>query len=240
MTQPASVLVTLCTYNERQNLEHLIPAIQKFLPEAEILVVDDNSPDGTGPYVAELAAQNSRIHLLSRPGKQGLGTATVAAFQWGIARQPDLLINLDADFSHPPRYLPALRDAVWNSEGQIDVAVASRYVPGGGVTNWGLHRHVMSRSINTYARLVLGLRTHDNSGSYRCYRVSRLQQVDWTGALARGYAIQEEILYRLHRAGATFVEVPFQFEERRFGETKITWKEAVAAGWVLLRLRCGG
>lgn len=239
MSASPSVLVTLCTYNERQNLEQLIPDIHVWLPQAHILVVDDNSPDGTGRFADQLAAADSRIHVMHRAGKQGLGTATVAAFQWGISRKYDCLINMDADFSHPPRFLPDLLRAMDEGTG-CDVAVGSRYVPGGRVVGWGAHRHVMSRGINLYARLMLGLRTHDNSGSYRCYRVEKLRQVDWTHALARGYAIQEEILYRLRRVGARFVEVPIVFEERRFGSTKITWKEAVAAGWVLLRLRCGG
>lgn len=232
---PGSVLVTLCTYNERENLEQLIPEIHKHVPAASILVIDDNSPDGTGQYVDQLAAVDPRIHVLHRPGKLGLGTATAAGFQWGIERGYDLLANMDADFSHPPRYLPAMIERV----ADVDVVIGSRYVPGGKIVGWGPKRHFMSRGINLYARLMLGLPSRDNSGSYRCYRVSRLAEVDWSQARAKGYAIQEEILYRLRKAGATFAEVPITFEERRFGESKIGLGEAVSAGLVLLQLRLG-
>jgi dolichol-phosphate mannosyltransferase len=233
MPLPPRLLITLCTYNERENIEQLIPEIHAFVPEAEILVVDDNSPDGTGEYADQLARDDSRIHVLHRPGKQGLGTATVAAFQYGIEQGFELLLNLDADFSHPPRFIPDLIAGCRDH----DVSIGSRYVEGGSVEGWGPKRHLMSWGINCYARCMLGLKTRDNSGSFRCYRVDVLRQVDWTKARAKGYAFQEEILFRLRRAGARFTEVPFRFEERRFGETKINWQEAVSAAWVLLRLR---
>jgi len=232
-TRSPRVLVMLCTYNERENLPLLIPEIFKSVPDADLLVIDDNSPDGTGKFVDELAAVDSRIHAIHRPGKLGLGTATTAGFQFAIDHQYDLLINLDADFSHPPRYLPQLLAAA----DQADVVIASRYVPGGKMEGAGAARQLMSRSLNLYARTVLGLTTLDNSGSFRCYRVSRLKQVDWSTARATGYAIEEEILFRLKRSGATLTEVPFTYEERRHGQTKLHWKEAVSAGWVLLKLR---
>lgn len=232
MSASNSVLVTLCTYNERENLEQLIPEIHAHVPEACILIVDDNSPDGTGRYADELAAADPRIRVIHRAGKLGLGTATVAAFQYGIAHEFDLLVNMDADFSHPPRYLPSLIEQA----GKADVVIGSRYVPGGSVVGWGIKRHLMSQGINAYARLLLGLKTRDNSGSFRCYRVKKLGEVDWSVARAKGYAFQEEILFRLKRAGAVFAEVPIRFEERRFGHTKINWREAVSAGWVILRL----
>jgi len=236
MPEAPRVLVTLCTYNERGNIERLIPAIHAHLPQADVLVVDDNSPDGTGDLADELAARDVRIHVLHRPGKQGLGTATVAAFRYGTEQGFDLLINMDADFSHPPEILPALLAAVE----RVDVAVGSRYVPGGGVEGWGPHRHFMSRGINTYARLVLGLTTRDNSGSFRAYRVSRLKEIDLDRIRAKGYAIQEEILFRCRRVGCTFEEVPFVFRDRTVGESKISWKDAVGALWVLLTLRLRG
>lgn len=227
------LLITLCTYNERENIEQLIPEILGYVPEASILIVDDNSPDGTGKFADELAASDPRVRVLHRPGKQGLGTATVAAFQYGIEHAFDLLLNLDADFSHPPRFIP---DLVAAAHGH-DVAIGSRYVSGGSVVGWGPKRHLMSRGINLYARCLLGLSTRDNSGSFRCYRVEKLREIDWSRARAKGYAFQEEILFRLRRVGATFVEVPIRFEERRYGQTKINWKEAVSAAWVLVRLR---
>ncbi|MEW4488070.1 polyprenol monophosphomannose synthase [Thalassoglobus sp. JC818] len=228
-----SLLVTLCTYNERENLEQLIPEIFEHVPEASILVVDDNSPDGTGEYVDELARDNPRIYAIHRSGKLGLGTATVAAFNYGIEHKFDLLLNLDADFSHPPRFMSSM---IEKAE-EYDVVIGSRYVPGGEIVGWGPKRHMMSRGINFYAKAMLGLKTLDNSGSFRCYRVPKLAEVDWSQSKAKGYAFQEEILYRLRRVGATFAEVPITFEERRFGVTKINMKEAVSAAWVLMSLR---
>ena len=233
---PKSLLVTLCTYNERENLEQLIPEIFSHVPDASILVIDDNSPDGTGEYVDELAAENSKIHVLHRPGKLGLGTATVAGFQFGIEKGYDLLLNLDADFSHPPRFMPAMVEAAED----VDVVIGSRYVEGGEIIGWGPKRHFMSQGINLYAKLMLGLKTKDNSGSFRCYNVKKLAEVDWSQAKAKGYAFQEEILYRLNKVKASFTEVPITFEERRFGVTKINMKEAISAGWVLLSLRFRG
>ena len=227
-----SVLVTLCTYNERENLVHLVPEIQRMLPDAHILVIDDASPDGTGELAAEMSAADERIHLLRRTGKLGLGTATLAGFRWGIEQRYDLLINMDADFSHHPRYLQMLR----NGASRVDVTIGSRYVVGGGVEGWGLRRHLMSRLINWYARLFLRLKTRDNSGSYRCYRVSQLARLDLDRVRARGYAFQEEILYRCRRLGCRFEEVPIVFADRRYGSSKISWKEAVAALWVIFRL----
>lgn len=231
------LLVTLCTYNERDNLAPLIAEIWRFAPDAEILVVDDGSPDGTGKVADELADADPRVHVLHRPGKLGLGTATVAAFQYGVEHGYDLLINLDADFSHHPRYIPSLLTAM----DQADVAIGSRYVAGGGVVGWGLRRHFMSRAINWYARTLLRLKTRDNSGAYRCYRVAKLREMDLDRFLARGYAIQEETLYRCRRCGCRFQETPIIFEERRYGNSKINLGESIAACWIILRLAlCGG
>lgn len=228
-----SVLVTVCTYNERENIELLIPEILSHVPSASILVIDDNSPDGTADYVEQLRSDNSNIHLIRRAGKLGLGTATIEAFEYGIQNGFDLLVNMDADFSHPPRYIPSLIEAAQTA----DVAICSRYVPGGEVEGWGLKRHLMSQGINAYARIILGLRTRDNSGSFRCFHVDKLAQVDWSQSRSKGYGFQEEILYRLKLAGATFCEVPFRFEERRYGVTKINWREAMRAGTDLLAIR---
>lgn len=229
-------LVMLCTYNERQNLESLIPEIFTQVPHADLLVIDDNSPDGTGSYVDELVAADPRIHILHRPGKLGLGTATVAGFRYAIEHGYELVVNLDADWSHPPRFIPSL---IAGAE-RADVVIGSRYVPGGSVTNWPWTRQLMSWSLNCYARTVLGLSTRDNSGSFRCYRISRLKQVDWSRIRASGYAIEEEILFRLRQCGASMTEVPITFEERKFGETKLRMSEAVSAGWILLQLRLRG
>jgi dolichol-phosphate mannosyltransferase len=225
-------LVTLCTYNECENLSALLTEIFQFVPSADVLIVDDNSPDGTGRLADDWASRDSRVKVMHRPGKLGLGTATLAALRYAVDDDYSLVLNLDADFSHPPRYIPALLAAMESA----DVAVGSRYIEGGGVIGWGLRRHVMSRAINCYARALLRLKTRDNSGAFRCYRVARLRQLEFDRFFARGYAIQEELLYRCRRLGCTFAEVPFVFEERRHGKSKIRLTEGLSAGWVILRL----
>jgi dolichol-phosphate mannosyltransferase len=232
MSVSPRLLVTLCTYNERDNIAALIPEIWRFAPDAEILVIDDNSPDGTGAVADDWAARDRRVHVLHRPSKQGLGTATLAGMCYGVEHAYELLINLDADFSHPPRFIPALLALMT----QVDVAIGSRYVSEGGVPGWGLRRRIMSRAINWYARTLLRLTTRDNSGSYRCYRVEKLRQLDPGSFLARGYAFQEEILYRCRRIGCRFAETPIVFEDRRYGTSKISLAEGLAAGWIILRL----
>jgi dolichol-phosphate mannosyltransferase len=226
------LLVTLCTYNERDNLPALIPEIWRYAPQADLLVIDDNSPDGTGDLAEEWAARDSRVHVLHRPGKQGLGTATLAGFRYAIEHDYTLLLNLDADFSHHPRHIPALLEAIERA----DVAIGSRYVSGGGVTGWGLRRKFMSRAINGYARLFLRLKTRDNSGAFRCYRVARLRELDLAAIISRGYAFQEEILYRCRRIGCTFSETPITFDDRRHGQSKINVREVLAALLIIPRL----
>jgi len=229
---PRKLIVTLCTYNERDNVAALIPEIWRYAPAADILVIDDHSPDGTGDVADELAARDARVHVVHRSGKLGLGTAMLAGFQYAIDHGYEFLINLDADFSHPPRFIPALLALMDHA----DVAIGSRYVVGGGVVGWGLRRHFMSRAINCYARTLLRLKTRDNSGSYRCYRLARLKEIDFDRFLSRGYAFQEEILYRCRQIGCRFAETPIVFEERRYGASKINMKESMAAGWIILRL----
>lgn len=226
------LLITLCTYNECENLPKLIPEIHAVAPDADVLVIDDNSPDGTGRLADEMAAADSRIKVLHRAGKLGLGTATVAGFRLAIEQEYEQVLNMDADFSHHPRHLPAIRDCL----NRVDVVIGSRYVSGGGVVGWNWRRHFMSRGINFYARLFIGLRTRDNSGSFRCYRVAKLAEIDWNRIRARGYAFQEELLYRCRAVGCSFEETPIVFEDRRFGTSKINWKESVAALWVIFRL----
>lgn len=227
-----NLLVTLCTYNERENLDLLIPEIHRYAPDADILVIDDNSPDGTGQLADQRAERDPRIHVLHRAGKLGLGTATIAGFRYGIENAYDELINMDADFSHQPQDIPALREAMQRA----DVAIGSRYVPGGGVEGWGLKRHFMSRGINWYARTLLGLASRDNSGSFRCYRVSKLAEIDFDRFRAKGYAVQEEILYRCRRVGCRFEEVPIVFADRRYGASKINWQVAASALWDIMQL----
>jgi dolichol-phosphate mannosyltransferase len=229
------VLVTLCTYNERENLGALVPEIRRTLPDADVMVIDDGSPDGTGALADELSASEPRVRVLHRAGKLGLGSAILAGMRRAIADGYDFVINMDADFSHDPRHLPALVACMERA----DVAIGSRYVPGGGIEGWGPLRHFMSRGINWYARLLLGLSTRDNSGAYRCYRCSKLAQINLDRVRARGYAFQEEILFHCRLAGCRFAETPIVFHDRRYGTSKINWRESAAALWIILRLGAG-
>jgi dolichol-phosphate mannosyltransferase len=226
------LLITLCTYNERENIERLIPEVLEQVRTADLLVIDDNSPDGTGSYAETLSTRDRRVHVLHRPEKLGLGTATLAGLTYALEQQYDLWLNMDADFSHHPRHLPAL---LAGAE-QADVVIGSRYVSGGAVVGWGWKRHLMSRAINVYARLTLGLKTRDNSGAFRCYALEKLRTLDLDRFRSSGYAVQEELLYRCRRIGCTFLETPITFEDRRYGVSKINRKEAVVALWVMARL----
>lgn len=226
------ILITLCTFNERENIVELIPELHATAPDATILIIDDNSPDGTGQLADQLSAADPRVRVLHRAGKQGLGTAILAGFRYAISQNFKFVVNLDADFSHPPKYIPELIAHM----SHCDVAIASRYVDGGGVAGWTKWRKLMSQSINLWAKLCMGLRTADNSGSFRCYRVSKLAEIDWDLTMAKGYAFQEEVLYRCKRIGCRMSEVPFLFEDRRFGTTKINLSECITAGWVIFAL----
>jgi dolichol-phosphate mannosyltransferase len=237
MSNADKTLVTIATYNEIENLPGLTEEIFRFAPAVDILVIDDNSPDGTGQWCDHRAAEDPRIHCLHRPGKQGLGTATIAGMQYGIQHGYKQVLNMDADFSHQPRYIPDFLAGMDPSAGEpVDVMIGSRYVPGGGVEGWPLKRHLMSRCINLYSRWLLGLRPKDCSGAFRCYRTAILARLDFDRIGSRGYAFQEEILWHLKRAGARFGETPIVFVDRRRGSSKIDSGEAVAALWNILKL----
>jgi dolichol-phosphate mannosyltransferase len=233
------VLVSLATYNEVENLRPLAEAIRKTVPFIDLLVVDDNSPDGTGRLADEMAKELPWVSVLHRAGKQGLGTAIIAAMKHAVDGKYDYYINLDADFSHPPRFIPALLDGMTETGGKpaVDVMIGSRYVPGGGVEGeFGLRRKFMSTGVNMYARIMLGLHTRDNSGSFRCYRVSKLALIDFNWVRSRGYSFQEEILFWCRRVGCTFGETPILFENRRAGQSKLHANEAVRALEIMLGL----
>jgi dolichol-phosphate mannosyltransferase len=227
------LLVSLATYNEAGNLQPLVETIRQFAPQCSILVIDDNSPDGTGQIADEIRKTVPEVHVIHRSGKLGLGTAILAAIGFAIEHKFDYLLNLDADFSHPPRFIPDLLRGMANH----DVMIGSRYVPGGGVEGgFTLKRKLMSGGINLYARLLLGLSSKDNSGAFRCYRVSKLAEIDSSRIRSRGYSFQEEILYWCQTVGCRIGETPILFENRRAGSSKINMKEAVSALWILLRL----
>ena len=237
MDDSPKILVTVATYNEMENLPDLVAAIHQQLPNADILVVDDNSPDGTGDWCDEESNSDPRLHCLHREGKLGLGTAIVAAMEYAMEHDYDYMLNMDADFSHHPRYLPAMVAGMAQGGKDVcDCTIGSRYVQGGGTQNWPLQRRLMSKGVNLYARLLLGISPKDCSGSFRCYRVSLLKQVDLTTIRSWGYSFQEEILWHLKRAGARFAETPIIFADRERGQSKIDGKEAVAALWILFRL----
>ncbi len=222
-TSEPRILVSIATYNEAGNLRALIEEIQKYLPLAHVLVIDDNSPDGTGKIVDELAAKDERIHALHRPGKLGLGTATLAAMQYAMDHGYDYLQNMDADFSHPPRYLPGIIAGM----DKHDVMIGSRYTAGGGTENWPLARKVMSRGVNTVVRFLFRMPVKDASGAFRCYRVSKLREAHLERVRSRGYSFQQEVLLRCHKAGCRLGEYPIIFENRRAGASKVNKKEAL-------------
>ncbi|MCA9144567.1 MAG: polyprenol monophosphomannose synthase [Planctomycetaceae bacterium] len=236
MSTPARTLVVVATYNEIENLPRLVDEIFRFAPDADVLVIDDNSPDGTGRWCDEHLGEEPRFSCLHRPGKLGLGSATLAGFRHAIEHDYAYVLTMDADFSHQPKYLPALRAGVESEAAEVDVMIGSRYVPGGGVEGWPLRRRLMSRAINTYARWMLGLRVNDCSGAFRCYRVAKLRELDLDQIRSQGYSYLEEILWILNRHQARFGETPITFVDRVLGQTKINMREALRAVWMIFRL----
>lgn len=237
MTERGETLIVIATYNERETLPRLLEAVFAAVPQADVLVVDDNSPDGTGRWCDEYARRDERLRCLHRSEKLGLGSAIAAGLREGIAQGFRYIVTMDADFSHPPEKIPDLL-AIMDPEGgpKMDVAIGSRYVKGGCIEGWPVYRHLMSRAINGYARLMLRLPVRDCSGNFRCYRAATLAQLDLNGICATGYAFFEEILFRLRNVGATFREIPITFVDRREGASKITWREALRAVWLITRL----
>jgi dolichol-phosphate mannosyltransferase len=224
--------VVIPTYNERENLEPLAEQVLALSPELCIVVVDDNSPDGTGQLADELAQRRPEIHVVQRPGKLGLGTAYRAGFKYALEAGTDLIMTMDADFSHHPRYIPQLIALTET----CDLTIGSRYVDGGGVRNWGLKRRVLSSTANLVARIALGLHAHDCTAGFRCYRREVLERVNPDSILSSGYSFLVEMLFRCQRLGYKVGEVPIIFENRRHGESKISEREIYKAGYTVLRL----
>ncbi len=232
MTTVPRLLVSLATYNEAGNLERLIGEIHAFAPQADVLVVDDNSPDGTGMLADELAAKDTRVRVIHREGKLGLGTATLRAMNYAIDHGYDYLQNMDADFSHPPRYLPGILAGM----SKYDVMIGSRYVAGGATENWPIKRRILSQGVNFLVRFLLRMPVKDASGAYRCYRVSKLRDTRFDLVRSRGYSFQQEILFRCHKAGCRLGEYPILFENRRSGTSKVNGKEALRSISMILLL----
>ena len=226
-------LVVIPTYNEIDNLEPITSAVLAVEPRADILVVDDNSPDGTGRLADQLAEKSQRLHVLHRQQKQGLGRAYLEAFSWALAKGYQLVVEMDADFSHDPKYLPALIDTAL---GGADLVVGSRYVAGGGTVNWGLARQIISRGGSLYARSILGLRIRDLTAGYKCFHRRVLEAIELDRVHSSGYAFQVELTYRAVKKGFTVKEIPIVFEDRRVGKSKMSRKiflEGVTMVWKL-------
>ena len=228
-------LVIIPTYNECENIGELVPRVLEY-PRLSVLVVDDGSPDGTGDLVATAMDGNARIHLLRRAGKQGLGTAYITGFRYALERGAEYIFEMDADFSHDPRYLQDLHHA---AETAYDLVIGSRYVPGGGTTDWGLIRRLISRGGNLYARLILGLPIADLTGGFRCYRSRALRAINLTNVRSNGYSFQIEMAYRVHQAGLRIGEVPIIFPDRRVGASKMSKNIVVEALINVVKLRLG-
>ncbi len=230
MSAAGQTLITIATYNEMENLPRLVDEIFRHLPESHLLVIDDNSPDGTGQWVDERGQADPRVHCLHREGKLGLGTAILAGMKYAVEHNYAYVLNMDADFSHDPKYLPDLLGCM-NGGGpsHVDVVIGSRYIPGGGIEGWPWKRHFMSRAINVYSRVLLGLKPKDCSGGYRCYRTSRLKQLDFGALRSTGYSFQEELLWHLKRLGCRVRETPIVFVDRVRGQSKIDMHEATSA-----------
>lgn len=220
---PNRILVSVATYNEAANIRELIGLIHHYAPTADVLVVDDGSPDGTGQIVDEIGKTDPRVRCLHRAGKLGLGTAIIAAMNDAIIHDYDVMVNMDADFSHPPRFLPAMLAGM----SKRDIMIGSRYIPGGGAENWPLSRQFMSRSINYLVRFFFRMNARDASGGYRCYRISKLRLVNFSRMISRGYSFQQEMLYRCTLAGAKVGETPILFENRKHGISKVNFRESV-------------
>jgi dolichol-phosphate mannosyltransferase len=211
------VLVVIPTYNERENLGPILDRLHKALPDVHVLVVDDGSPDGTGELADERAAANGNIHVMHRTEKAGLGAAYIAGFRWGLAREYNTIVEMDADGSHAPEDLPRLLDAV----GDADLAIGSRYVPGGSVVNWPLKRQVLSRGANVYSQVALGVPVRDITAGFRAYRRPVLEKLALDEVNSHGYCFQIDLTLRTADAGFEIVEVPITFTEREIGESKM-------------------
>lgn len=217
-TETGAAWLVLPTYNEAENIDSIVAAARSKLPaSAQILIVDDNSPDGTGARADRLAAADARVSVIHRERKEGIGPAYIAGFRRALAGGAGLVLEMDADFSHDPAYVPRLLEAARNA----DLVLGSRYVPGGGVSDWGALRRAISRGGSAYARLLLGVGVRDLTGGFKCFRREVLEAIDLDSIGARGYAFQVEMTYRAIRAGFRVVEVPIVFRDRRAGNSKM-------------------
>jgi dolichol-phosphate mannosyltransferase len=234
--EDSPVWLVVPTYNEASNIERLVGAVRRVLPSSRrILIVDDSSPDGTGEIADRLAAESDDLEVLHRPSKEGIGPAYLAAFAHALEQGAGLVVQMDADFSHDPAYLPRLLDASRNA----DLVLGSRYVPGGGVTEWGPARRLISRGGGLYARLVLGVQVRDLTSGFKCWRRAVLEAIDLDSVSSRGYAFQVEMTYQAIREGFRVAEVPIVFRDRRVGSSKMSGSIVGEAIWRVPALRFG-
>ncbi len=229
----AKSLIVVPTYNERDNVPGIADRFLSALPGAELLFVDDNSPDGTGDLLDELAARETRVHVMHRAGKLGLGTAYVEGFTWGLSRGYEFLFEMDADGSHDPKYLAQMLSL---AEDGADAVIGSRYVPGGGTVNWGIGRKILSRGGGFYARTILGVDIRDVTAGFICWRRRALEAIDLATIKSNGYSFQIEMKYRAIQRGMKLVETPIMFVDRRVGQSKMSraiFAEALLKVWAL-------
>ena len=223
------VLVIIPTYNELENLPLIVPAVLAAVPTVHVLVADDNSPDGTGDAADEMAAADPRIHVLHRAGKEGLGAAYLAGFHWALARGYDVVVEMDADGSHRPADLVRLLQALADQD--ADLALGSRWVPGGSVVNWPKSREILSRGGNAYARYALKIPLHDATGGFRAFRADTLRTINLDTVDSQGYVFQVDLAYRALARGLKVIEVPITFQEREIGDSKMNRKIVLEAMW---------
>ncbi len=226
-------LIIIPTYNESENLCSLLEGIFSFAPETDVLIVDDNSPDGTGELADEIQKGDARVHVLHRPGKLGLGTAYIAGFKYALEQGYDAAFEMDADFSHDPRYLPDFLKAIEDA----DLVIGSRYIPNGDTPNWSVLRRLISGSGNLFARFMLGIPVHDCTSGFRCYRHRVLESIDLDAVQSHGYAFQVELTYRVMQQEFKIVETPIVFLDRRLGTSKMSRKIVFEAFTYVLRTR---
>jgi dolichol-phosphate mannosyltransferase len=229
-------LIIIPTYNELENLRPLLETVFSNAPETDILIVDDNSPDGTGKLADQIHEEDPRVQVLHRAGKLGLGTAYIAGFKYAIEHNYDAAFEMDADFSHNPRYLPDFLQAIERA----DLVIGSRYVAGGGTPNWSFMRRIISGGGNIFARFMLGIPVHDCTAGYRCYRREVLESIGLDTVQSQGYAFQVEMAYRVMKQGFKIVEIPIIFMDRRVGKSKMSRKIFIEALLYVMRTRFGG
>ena len=234
---PERALVIIPTYNERENISRIVPAVLSQDERIDVLVVDDGSPDGTGDIVDRMATENPRIHALHRSGKLGLGTAYVAGFRWALERDYDFIFEMDADFSHNPDRLPKFLEAIQNA----DLVLGSRYQNGQiNVVNWPISRLFLSYSANIYARRVTGLQVFDATGGFKCFRRAVLEAIDLSDVRSNGYAFQIEMTFRAWKKGFRIMEIPIVFVDRSEGASKMSKRIVREAVWMVWRLKWWG